>query len=70
LILAPHAARLTKALIVPFEAEGDAGHGRYLRKRAKESFTLKRNWPEIARWFTACRLRYAKVLTEILESPG
>jgi hypothetical protein len=66
-VLSPHAAALGKALSAPFEADGDAGQGRYFRKRNKAAFTLKSQWPEIARWFSACRLRYGKVVGETLE---
>ena len=66
-VLRPHAAALARRLLVAFEGEGDLGQGRYLRKRTRDAFTLKRNWPEIARWFTACRLRYANVLADLIE---
>jgi hypothetical protein len=65
-LLAPHAPALGKLLSAPFEADGDVGQGRYFRKRTKAAFTLKSQWPEIARWFSACRLRYSKVVGEVL----
>ena len=66
-LLRPRARALEKALITAFEAEGDVGSGRYLRKRSRESFAVPRNWPEIARWFTACRLRHANVQADLIE---
>jgi hypothetical protein len=65
-LLTPHAQTLSKLLSASFIADGDAGQGRYLRKRSKLAFTLRRHWPEIARWFSACRLRYTQVLSETL----
>jgi hypothetical protein len=64
-VLRPHAAILSKLLSAPFETDGDVGQGRYFRKRNKSAFTLKSQWPEIARWFSACRLRYQTVLAEV-----
>jgi len=66
-VLAPHAAALAKALSAPYEAEGDEGQGRYLRKRSKATFTLKSQWPEIRRWFGACRMRYAQEIDRVLK---
>jgi hypothetical protein len=65
-LLTPHAQTLSKLLSASFIADGDAGQGRYLRKRNKAAFTLRRQWPDIARWFTACRLRYTDVLAQTL----
>ncbi|SHI67968.1 hypothetical protein [Wenxinia saemankumensis] len=67
--LEPRQVELRRLLATPFEAEGDAGQGRYFRKRVKLAFTQKSQWDGIVEWFGRCRARYEIVITETLEAP-
>jgi len=65
-VLRPHEAALRKRLILPFEAEKDAGQGRYFRKRTRLSYPIRSNWPDIADWFARARLTFHTALAQTL----